>query len=146
MQALCRCDAYLGGLMMFGFLKQFFTWWNGSTMGTGFFTWLHGEKVGEDQFGNIYYEGAKNRYGRKRRWVIYKDSSDPSLIPPGWHGWMHYRTQIPPSKVNYVPHSWEKPHKKNLTGTTEAYMPKKSNRDSKNKLQNKNYEAWSPES
>ena len=45
------------------FMTQFFTWWNGPTLGTRFFTWRKGTKVGEDQFGNVYYEGTF-RFGR----------------------------------------------------------------------------------
>jgi NADH:ubiquinone oxidoreductase subunit len=36
------------------FLKQFFTWWSGQTLGTRFFTWRKGEHVGTDQAGNHY--------------------------------------------------------------------------------------------
>src|SRR5690606_39983243 len=53
------------------FWTQFFTWWNGQTLGTRFHTWRHGKRVGEDQAGNVYYEGGVNSDGRTRRWVIY---------------------------------------------------------------------------
>ena len=46
------------------FLLQFFTWWNGQTLGTRFHTWRHGTKVGQDEFGNVYYEGRKDAEGR----------------------------------------------------------------------------------
>ena len=39
-------------------LIQFFTWWNGQTLGTRLWTWRTGTKVGEDGAGNIYYEGG----------------------------------------------------------------------------------------
>jgi NADH dehydrogenase (ubiquinone) 1 alpha subcomplex subunit 12 len=44
--------------------------------------------VGEDQFGNRYYEDNNTWYTRKR-WVIYKDMStyNPTSVPPEWHGW-----------------------------------------------------------
>lgn len=47
-----------------------------------------GKLVGEDQFGNRYYEDNDASYNRKR-WVIYKDMStyNPSIVPPEWHGW-----------------------------------------------------------
>ena len=73
------------------FLLQFFTWWNGQTLGTRFHTWRKGTRVGEDEFGNIYYEGGKDSEGRTRRWVIYNGISDASLVPAGWHGWPHHR-------------------------------------------------------
>ena len=53
------------------FLAQFFTWWNGQTLGTRFHTWRVGKRVGEDEFGNVYYEGGTDSEGRTRRWVIY---------------------------------------------------------------------------
>ncbi|MHA7884845.1 MAG: NADH:ubiquinone oxidoreductase subunit NDUFA12, partial [Nitratireductor rhodophyticola] len=46
------------------FLLQFFTWWNGQTLGTRFHTWRKGTRVGEDEFGNTYYEGGKDSEGR----------------------------------------------------------------------------------
>jgi hypothetical protein len=82
------------------FLLQFFTWWNGQTLGTRIFTWRKGEKVGTDEFGNTYYRtrgGAKDpALGHERRWVIYKGEADASKIPPGWYGWMHHRFDTTP--------------------------------------------------
>ena len=76
-------------------LKQIFTWWNGQTIGTRFHTWRFGTRVGEDEFGNVYYQGgAKDSEGRTRRWVIYNGYAEASAIPPGWHGWMHHRTDV----------------------------------------------------
>ena len=46
---------------MKAFLAQFFTWWNGQTLGTRFHTWRKGTRVGEDEFGNVYYEGGDPR-------------------------------------------------------------------------------------
>lgn len=131
---------------MLCFLKQIFTWWNGSTVGTRFFTWRHGRLVGKDQFGNCYYESSIKKDGRFQRWVIYKNFSESSLIPPGWHGWIHHRVDITPCEENYKYHSWEKPYLPNLTLTKFSYKPK-------NKLKTKNhnfhvsgeYESWDPE-
>lgn len=83
-------------------LLQIFTWWNGQTMGTRFFTWRKGIRVGEDEAGNVYYQDAT----AKRRWVIYNGPAEPSAIPPGWHGWMHHRTDTPPPREAYVPRTW----------------------------------------
>jgi NADH:ubiquinone oxidoreductase subunit len=120
-------------------LLQFFTWWNG-TWGTRFYTWRHGERVGEDEFGNIYYRSANGR-----RWVQYKGLADASAIPPGWHGWMHFRTDTPPSEENYKPRDWEKPHAPNMTGTSGAYFPKGSmaNPEERPRVTG-DYEAWKP--
>ena len=65
------------------FLTQFFTWWNGQTLGTRFHTWRFGKRGGEDEAGNVYYEGGTNSDGRTRRWVIYNGYAEASSIPPG---------------------------------------------------------------
>ena len=99
------------------FLTQFFTWWNGQTLGTRFHMWRKGEFVGEDQAGNRYYRER----GGWRRWVVYNGYAEASKVPPGWHAWMHHRSDAPPE--NYQPREWEKPHQPNLTGTAQAYRP-----------------------
>ena len=101
------------------FLKQFFTWWNGQTLGTRIYTWRKGERVGEDEGGNAYYQ---TRDG-KRRWVIYNGYAEASAIPPGWHGWMHHTVDEPPTKGDYAAKSWQKPHEANHTGSARAYRP-----------------------
>ena len=50
-------------------LTELFAWWTGNTIGTRLYTWRYGTRVGEDGFGNIYYQTE----GGKRRWVIYRD-------------------------------------------------------------------------
>ena len=124
------------------FLLQFFTWWNGQTIGTRFFTWRKGERVGEDSFGNVYY---RERSG-SRRWVIYNGLADPSRVPPDWHGWLHYTVDTPPTDENYVPREWQKPHRANMTGTPQAYRPAGSIlTPAKRKEATGDYEAWQPE-
>ncbi|MHC5306900.1 NADH:ubiquinone oxidoreductase subunit NDUFA12 [Bartonella sp. LJL80] len=131
---------------MAGFLKQTFTWWNGNTINTRFFTWRKGKRIGEDQFGNIYYEGSRHKDGYPRRWVIYKNYSEASTIPAGWHGWMHHRTDTPPTQENYQPREWEKSHLPNMTGTAEAYTPKGSiARHGERPRVTGDYDAWTPE-
>lgn len=127
------------------FWTQFFTWWNGQTLGTRFHTWRHGEKVGEDEFGNVYYQGGRDSEGRTRRWVIYKNYSEASQIPPGWHGWIHHRVATPPSQEDYKARAWQKPHEPNLTGTPRAYRPKGSvlNPERRPRVTG-DYDAWTP--
>ncbi len=62
-----RSTSALGktGHVMKEFLLQFFTWWNGQTLGTKVFTSRHGEKVGEDEFGNAYYRSKGGRIDRR---------------------------------------------------------------------------------
>ncbi|WP_208441989.1 NADH:ubiquinone oxidoreductase subunit NDUFA12 [Bartonella raoultii] len=127
------------------FLKQIFTWWSGNTINTRFFTWRKGKRIGEDQFGNVYYEGGWHKDGYPRRWVIYKDYSEASTIPPGWHGWIHHRRECPPTQEDYRPYEWEKPHLANMTGTSEAYRPKGAIPYSgERSYVHEDYDAWSP--
>lgn len=127
-------------LPMKNFFLQFFTWWNGQTLGTRFYTWRKGERVGEDEFGNVYYRSADDR-----RWVIYHDVAEPSQIPSGWHGWIHGRTDVAPSDENYKPRDWQKPHRENMTGTSAAYRPKGVQQSQEKRPEvTGDYEAWSP--
>ncbi len=121
------------------FLLQFFTWWNGQTLGTRFTTWRKGELVGSDEGGNRYYR----QRGGDRRWVIYKGAVEPSRIPPGWHAWMHHRVDEPPAP--YQPREWQKPHQANLTGTPQAYRPPGSILGPDPRTPGTpDYEAWQP--
>ncbi len=105
--------------------------------------------VGEDEFGNRYYEARDNKDsydGRKRRWVIYQGYAEPSKIPPDWHGWMHYTFDEPPTKAPLKRRSWEKDHQPNLTGTVHAWRPKGSiARGGERASATGDYQAWSPE-
>lgn len=123
------------------FLLQFFTWWNGATLGTRLWTWRRGEFVGADEFGNRYF---RQRNGG-RRWVIYNGEAEASRIPPAWHGWMHYRTDVPPTEDRYEAREWEKPHRPNMTGTPAAYRPRGSILGSGKRPEvTGDYEPWTP--
>lgn len=129
------------------FLLQFFTWWSGQTLGVRFHTWRHGKLVGKDDGGNSYYEGGMDSEGRTRRWVIYNGASDPSTIPPGWHGWMHHRTDVSPAAEKYAANFWQRPHQANMTGTARAYRPKGSIFNEGQRPQvTGDYDAWTPKS
>lgn len=112
------------------------------------FTWKKAhEVVGRDAFGNIYYRASsKPGYDRERRWVVYKGAPEASMIPPEWHGWLHYQTDVVPGeKSGSFRRPWQKPHRPNMTGTTAAYRPpghilKGGNRASATG----DYEAWIP--
>ncbi len=90
---------------------------------------LHGKRVGTDALGNIYYRGkprANDRFAgkpRERRWVIYKDAPEASLVPPEWHGWLHHQTDRVPDSANAHRKAWQKPHQPNLTGSDQTYLP-----------------------
>ena len=124
-----------------GLFKQFFVWWDGSTWGTRFHTWRKGTRVGEDEAGNVYYESAKGK-----RWVQYNGLAEASAIPAGWHGWIHYRVDTPPSREDYKSRDWELPHKPNMTGTAEAYRPSGSILTSAERPHaTGDYQAWKPD-
>jgi NADH:ubiquinone oxidoreductase subunit len=99
-------------------LLQFFTWWNGQTLGTRFYTWRKGTLVGTDAAGNRYYVDRRT----DRRWVIYADLVEASNVPPGWNAWLHHTADEPPAG-SYQPWPWEKPYLPNMTGTPLAYRP-----------------------
>lgn len=89
------------------------------------FTALRGRLVGEDQFHNKYFCGkARRGYKNERRWVVYKKAPEASAVPPEWHGWLHHQTdRLPDAKGESFRRPWQKPHKRNLTGTSGAYRP-----------------------
>ena len=123
------------------FLAELFIWWHGQTLGTRFFTWLHGVPVGTDEAGNRYYKSKRG----DRRWVIYQGRVDASQIPPGWHGWIHHRTDQIPGKTRYTPRFWEQPHQSNQTGTAQAYRPDSSLLGKGRRPRvSADYDAWSP--
>lgn len=127
---------------MMSLFREIFTWWDGNTIGTRFHTWRKGKFVGEDELGNRYYQLNNG----KRRWVIYKNRADASLIPPGWHGWMHYSIDTPPTDQNYQEKSWQKDHIPNLTGTSRAHRPQGSVLASgKRPSATGDYESWQPD-
>jgi len=135
---------------MKSFLLLLFTWWQGDTVGTRLHTARHGEKVGTDEAGNVYYRtrGGKidPKLGFQRRWVIYAGEAEASKIPPGWHGWMHHRTDVAPSEESYTAWPWEIAHQENRTGTPLAYHPKGSILgDAVRAPASADYAAWKPE-
>ena len=117
------------------FLKQIFTWWHKQTLGTFVYTLFAGKFVGMDEFGNKYYSSSKGK-----RWVIYKNYVESSKIPAEWHSWIHFLKSNKPSSETKK-FAWQKKHKENLTGTSEAYKPEGSliNNFKKNL---KKYETW----
>ncbi|MFZ4805655.1 MAG: NADH:ubiquinone oxidoreductase subunit NDUFA12 [Hyphomicrobiaceae bacterium] len=108
-----------------GIFSEVFAWWTGNTWGTRLTIWKQGRFVGSDELGNRYFEQKRGigPQGKPRRWVVYKAQSEPTLIPPSWHGWMHYIHDVPPTMESYTARAWEKPHRPNMTGTSEAYRP-----------------------
>ena len=115
-------------------------------LGTKIYTLIYGNYVGNDEFGNQYYCNSKNFDDSKsKRWVMFKGEVEASKVPPHWHAWLHKTVDIPP--LNYAhKYSWQKEHKTNLTGTSEAYLPNShplSKSKNKGKIDTK-YEKWQP--
>jgi NADH:ubiquinone oxidoreductase subunit len=104
---------------MLSWLGKLFVWWRDATPGTLVTTWYSGQKVGDDNFGNRYYETKDG----KRRWVIYAGTVEASRVPPEWHGWLHYTTDVLPVAGGPPRMAWQKDHLPNLTGTGDAYRP-----------------------
>ena len=115
-------------------------------LGTILFTWLRGEKVGTDAFGNRYYRNRRlQRYGRERRWVLYKGEAEASKAPPEWQSWLHHMVDEPLTDASKR-WPWQKDHVPNLSGTPYAYLPKgHERRGGKRAHATGDYEPWTPE-
>jgi len=48
---------------------------------------------------------------------------DGSMIPAEWFGWMHYKTDIPPTEKPPVHYKWMVDHMDNRSGKADAYVP-----------------------
>ena len=104
-------------------------------------------RVGEDIFGNVYYVGEPRKgYTRERRWVMYKEKPEASMVPPEWHAWLHYQSDVVPSADGETfRRPWQKPHQPNMTGTSGAYRPPGHVlKGGKRAQADGDYEAWSP--
>ena len=117
---------------MLTIFKEIFTWWNRQTLGTRIETILFGKFVGEDEFGNKYYESKSGK-----RWVIYKDEIDASKISDQWYSWIHFTKNKIENNHKLNKFNWQKIHQPNLTGTDKAYNPKKNKNAAKKK-----YDSW----
>ncbi|MFN4289186.1 MAG: NADH:ubiquinone oxidoreductase subunit NDUFA12 [Brevundimonas sp.] len=129
-------------------LSKIFTWWNGATLGTLFTVGRRGRLVGQDEFGNRYYESrdATSYDGRRRRWVIYNGYAEASKVSADWYGWLHYTFDLPPTEEPLVRRAWEKDHLPNLTGTPMAWRPSGSLAgEGQRPAATGDYEAWTPE-
>lgn len=65
----------------------------------------NGTVIGKDKYGNTYYQN-KRYFVARSRWVIYNDNVfldyDGSQVPPEWYGWLHYKTDLPPTVVRTI--------------------------------------------
>jgi NADH:ubiquinone oxidoreductase subunit len=133
---------------MLNLIARIFVWWRGATFGALWTIRKSGEFVGEDELGNRYYEERKatGAEGRKRRWVLYKNYAEASMVPADWHGWLHHTFEEPPTEAPLIQRAWEKPHTPNLTGTVHAYRPTGSLSGPRQRQATAaDYEAWTPD-
>lgn len=131
-----------------GIFSEIFSWWGGNTWGTRTTLAWNSRYVGSDELGNRYYMQRRGvgPLGVPRRYVIYKDLAEASKVPPEWHGWLHYTVDTPPTDEAYTARPWQKPHRMNMTGTSEAYRPSGSILGSGQRPKaTGDYKAWKPE-
>lgn len=135
---------------MLGFIKRIFAWWDGATLGTLWTISRSGKFVGQDDYGNKYYEEPEGKGtgadASRRRWVIYNGYADASRVPADWHGWLHHIFPDAPSATPLPRRAWEKEHQPNLTGTIYAYRPDGSLAVGRERQKSTaDYESWTPE-
>lgn len=113
---------------------------------TKVFSKFAGSLIGEDEFGNKYYQ-EKLLFGKpqrvQKRWVIYKSGAvEASAVPAKWFSWLHYTSE---RALCGEPHSWEKPHRHNQTGGNESHHPATSLlNETSTKRPETAHEAWAP--
>ncbi|OJD38941.1 nadh-ubiquinone oxidoreductase subunit [Diplodia corticola] len=100
-----------------------------------------GALIGTDRYGNKYFENLAEELPLRTRWVDYKDHEfDPSQIEPGWHAWMSYMVDKPPTEDKIMQRqlrAWEpKEHRPTLTWSRSGF---KTYSTTKAK-----YSAWTP--
>eukprot|EP00914_Ancora_sagittata_P033593 GHVO01067712.1.p1 GENE.GHVO01067712.1~~GHVO01067712.1.p1 ORF type:complete len:149 (-),score=10.31 GHVO01067712.1:8-424(-) len=98
-----------------------------------------GELVGEDKYGNKYYENNMFFIG-SNRWVYYAPQFghdyDGSQIPAEWHRWLHHIGDEAPTVAPPVNYKWLPDHRENTTGTPRQYVPYSTTRP--------RIQAWQP--
>ena len=130
-------------------LKAIFSWWNGASLGVLNTIARGAVLVGQDDYGNRYYEARTNKDSydsRKRRYVIYRGYAEASKVPAEWHGWLRFTFDQPPTVDPLPRRAWEKDHLPNMTGTIHAWTPPGSiaNQGVRPHATG-DYQAWTPE-
>ncbi|EAU30509.1 conserved hypothetical protein [Aspergillus terreus NIH2624] len=100
-----------------------------------------GTLIGVDRYGNKYFENMEEELPLRTRWVDYKQKEyDASQIEPGWHAWISYMVDAPPTADKIMQtgvRSWELPeHRPNLTLSRGAFKTYSTTRPK--------YSAWTP--
>lgn len=112
------------------------------------FSRFFGKKVGEDEFGNTFYESKKpSRYfGRYMRWVLYNGIPEPTKVSVKWYSWLHHQENKAPTSEKSMKYKWMQHRSLNLTGSKLSYFPP-GHFLSKNKIKPKStgdYTIWIP--
>lgn len=86
-----------------------------------------GTFVGEDQFGNRYFEDNA-QFMPRNRWVVYTEKKwldyDGSQVPPEWHRWLHHICDDTPIVKPLTKPRWQLEHRENLTlSKADKYTP-----------------------
>lgn len=107
--------------------------------------------MGEDVHGNKYFEDSSLPSGQ-HRWVLYANKHkqtglDPTTVPPEWHGWLHFMTDVKPGDkpASYPIYAIEPHGRPNPTGTSKRYLPKGAWGNTQRRHWQK-FTAWSPAS
>jgi len=88
-----------------------------------------GTFVGQDQFGNRYFENLNEceEVPGRHRWVDYAQHRyNATQVPPEWHSWIQHIRKDPPTQddvLKTMSPPWKAPWVENLTGTRGAYKP-----------------------
>lgn len=140
-QELILAGLFMGLFSILSPLSPVHIWWVTLTSGA--------KLVGQDQFGNKYYEAKPRKgYSYTRRWVMYKGEPEATAVPPEWHGWMRHQTDIAPdAKASSYRRDWQAPYQPNRTGTNKAYRPPgHALQGGQRQKASGDYEAWTPPS
>ncbi|KAL1954667.1 hypothetical protein VTO42DRAFT_819 [Malbranchea cinnamomea] len=100
-----------------------------------------GRLVGVDRYGNKYYENFEEELPLRTRWVDYAQHElDPSHVEPGWHAWLAYMVDKPPTTDKIMQtgvRKWETPeHRPNMTLSRAAFKTYSTVKPK--------YSAWEP--
>jgi NADH:ubiquinone oxidoreductase subunit len=86
---------------------------------------IFGQLVGEDNYGNKYFElKKKDSFGRKKRVCLFRGRVEASKISPEWHLFMHYQKDSKEIPVNIKQYKWQRSYLPDLTLTSVKYLPK----------------------
>ena len=118
---------YLGALTLILAPNAWFNW-NISLIPTLIGDTKAGTLMGTDRWGNKYFENLEEELPLRTRWVDYKAKEfDAAQIEPGWHAWMSYLVDKPPTEDKLLEvgrRVWELPHPTpNFTQGRGAYKP-----------------------